>query len=1156
MMDKANVRSIGMNNPATEQEQLAADVLARQQALDPDTSFIVDAPAGAGKTELLTQRFLVLLARVDEPEEVVALTFTRKAAAEMRERIMASLRAATQPLAADAPPHKQVTYRLACDVLKQNNLREWQLLDQPSRLRVMTLDALSMSLARQMPLLTRFGTQPGLNTECKPLYEQAARDTLALLETAANEADRDTVGRALAYFDNDAGRLQKMLVSMLERRDQWQQYTHIGQSAQLQEAVTQVLHRLIGHELSDIAQALSRIFTPEVMSAARHAANNSPESPVCLLVDWDTALPGDTSALPQWRAIAELFLTAENKLRKDYRKPINLAGAANQAQKQTLKEALANLDAANLGDALARIRELPDPHLGDAESAIVQDLAKLLHLAHGNLWLSFIQEKTVDHTEIASRALMALGDPESPTDLAQQLDYQIRHLLVDEFQDTSPTQVELLEKLTAGWVFDSGQTLFLVGDPMQSIYRFRKADVGLFIRVRQKGIGPIQPTPLQLYQNNRSNKNIVDWVNQSFAPIFADKDDATRGAVRFSPAVASKPTAANAGVSIHPIISGERDPESDEVTPRQLADQQEAETIIRLIREARSERPEGTVAVLVRARSHLDALATLLQKQADDLPFQAVEIDALASRQSIQDLVALTRALHHRGDRINWLAALRAPWCGLELADMHKLAANDHAQTIWSLMQDEGRVAQLSAAGQHRLQRVRQIFSDAFAARSLQRPRRWIEGVWRALGGPQCLGATSDANDVQAYFQLLDKLDDHGVIDLSRLDDGLGRLFAAPDASVDSKHVQLMTIHKSKGLQFDTVILPGLHKRLPSDDKALIIWDTVLLNDGHEHLVVAPIPPAGAPVSETPTAYDLLRNLEKTRSLNEAQRVLYVAATRAERRLHLLGVAYRDTKSETLDALRAPASTSLLAPLWPALERAFVERAALPGAPTPSPSPIDATQFVPCLVRLRETHLLAPKPLATATAQPTSAQPHALRSETTIDMAIGTLAHRYLEAIAQDGLDVWSVERVAQLRPLFEQHFIKEGYDLSLCATAAQHVGDALVGALSSEHGQWMLSAQEAAACEVPMSSLHPDEPGLFAHHVIDRTFIHGGERWIIDYKTLGMSDLDQNSEQALQKKAESYKPQLERYAALYAHEGLNIRTAIFFPTHGKLIEV
>lgn len=1152
MNDMANA----LQKPGNEQDQLAADALARQRALDPSASFIVDAPAGAGKTELLTQRFLVLLARVNEPEEVIALTFTRKAAAEMRDRIMASLRSATQPLSADALPHKKETYRLAVDVLKQNNLREWQLLDQPGRLRVMTLDALSMSLARQMPLLTRFGTQPGLSTECKPFYEAAARDTLALLETAANAADQDTVERVLAYFDNDAGRLQKMLVSMLERRDQWQQYTHIGQSKALQAAATHVLERLIGSELSDIAAMLTRVFTSEVMSAARHAANNSPDSHIHLLSNWDATLPTQAHALPQWRAIAELFLTADNKLRKDYRKPINLAGPANQEQKQILKDVLAMLHAANLGTTLARIRELPDPQLGDAEAAIVQDLAKLLHLAYGNLWLNFIQEKTVDHTEIARRALLALGESENPTDLAQQLDYQIRHLLVDEFQDTSPAQVELLEKLTAGWSPDSGQTLFLVGDPMQSIYRFRKADVGLFIRIRQKGIGPIQPTPLRLYQNNRSNKNVVDWVNKTFAHVFAEKDDATRGAVSFSPAVASKPSANQAGVSIHPIISGERDPEAEGTAPRHSADQMEAETVLQLIREARTDNPDGTVAVLVRARSHLDALVTLLQRQEPRIAFQAVEIDALAARQPVQDLVALTRALHHHGDRINWLALLRAPWCGLTLADLHLLAAHDHNQTIWSLMQHEPQLVLLSDDGQYRLRRIRQLISEAYAARSLLRPRRWVEGVWRALGGAQCFNSANDASDVQAYFQLLDKLDHHGALDLSRLDEGLNRLFAAPEASADSQHVQLMTVHKSKGLQFDTVIMPGLHKRLPSDDKALIIWDTVLLDDDHEHLVVAPVPPVGAPETDAPTAYDLLRNLEKTRSLNEAQRVLYVAVTRAERRLHLLGVAYRDTKSETANALKAPAPTSLLAPLWPMLESTFVTEAALP-SPLPSTSSfIDPADFVPRLIRLRSEHL--PKPIAIEAIPdtPPYAPPSQMAVENTMDMAIGTLVHRYLEAIANDGLNVWPVERVTQLFPHFEQSFTNEGHDSDIAHAAARQVHDALLGALKSEQGRWILGPHESAGCEVPMSSLHPDIPESFSHHVIDRTFIHAGDRWIIDYKTLRANDAEQLNEQMLKDKAATYRPQLERYAALFTAEGLNIRTAIFFPIHGKLIEV
>ncbi|MEN9901711.1 MAG: hypothetical protein RL651_375 [Pseudomonadota bacterium] len=1138
-----------------EQEQLHADAAARQKALDPNHSFIVDAPAGAGKTELLSQRFLVLLARVNEPEEVVALTFTRKAAAEMRDRIMASLRAATRPLSDDALPHKQKTHALALDVLKQNNLRAWQLLDQPGRLRVMTLDALSMSLVRQMPLLTRFGTQPGLSTECKPLYEEAARNTLALLESAADEADRNTVERVLAYFDNDAGRLQTMLVAMLERRDQWQRYIHVGQSQQLQSAVTHALGRLINEELSVIAAALSRVFTSDVMSAARHAASNSPESPIHLLADWDDALPADAGALPSWRAFAELFLTSENKLRKDYRSPINLAGKENKAQKQTLKDALAILDAAKLVDSLARIRELPDPQLGDAEAMIVQDLARLLHLAYGNLWLGFIQEKTVDHTEIARRALLALGEPDNPTDLAQQLDYQVRHLLVDEFQDTSPSQVALLEMLTSGWSADSGQTLFLVGDPMQSIYRFRKADVGLFIRVRQNGIGPIQPSPLQLYQNNRSVKNIVDWVNQTFASVFAEKDDATRGAVRFSPAVAHKPLLNQPSVRIHPIISGDRDPETDEKTPRYLADQQEAETIVRLIRESRSEAPDAQIAVLVRARSHLDALVDLLQAQEPRIAFQAVEIDALAARQSVQDLVALTRALHHQADRINWLAILRAPWCGLSLADLHQLAAHDHEQTIWSLMQDEPLIDRLSTDGQLRLRRVRLLISEAYKARSLQRSRRWVEGVWLALGGPQCLNTPNDAADVQAFLQLLDKLDVHGTLDLSRLDDGLGRLFAAPDASFDSQHVQLMTVHKSKGLQFDTVILPGLHKRLPSDDKALIIWDTVLLDDDHEHLVVAPVPPAGAPPTDTPSAYDLLRNLEKIRSLNEAQRVLYVAVTRAERCLHLLGVAYRDPKGETTNALKAPATSSLLAPLWPALESHFLAAAHSAERTAPA-NTIDSGQFVPRLIRLRNDYLIEPTTIANIPESFPSLDPSGATENHTIDMAVGTLTHRYLEAIANDGLMAWPSERISQLLPYFEQCLASDGHESITCRDAAKLVEEALLGALNSEQGRWLLGPQEEAGCEVPMSSLQPDVTQTFNHHVIDRTFISDGERWIIDYKTLRIIDSDVPADQQLESKALSYKPQLERYAALFAKEGLPIRTAIFFPTHGTLIEI
>src|SRR5439155_5619839 len=132
----------------------------------------------------------------------------------------------------------------------------------------------------------------------------------------------------------------------------------------------------------------------------------------------------------------------------------------------------------------------------------------------------FAERAEADFTEFAQGAVRALGTPEAPSDLLLALDYRIRHVLVDEFQDTSISQWELLERLTAGWQQGDGRTLFVVGDPMQSIYRFREAEVGLFLRARREGLGTaglpnVALEPLTLETNFRSQAGIVDWVNAS-----------------------------------------------------------------------------------------------------------------------------------------------------------------------------------------------------------------------------------------------------------------------------------------------------------------------------------------------------------------------------------------------------------------------------------------------------------------------------------------------------------------------------------------------------------------------------------------------------------------------------------------------------------------
>jgi hypothetical protein len=153
---------------------LLADMAERRRALDPTGSFIVQAPAGSGKTELLIQRYLVLLSCVERPEEITAITFTRKAASEMRKRVLGALADARAGLPPDEP-HRALTWEHARRALKEDARRGWNVEDNPARLRIQTIDALCASLTRQMPVLSSLGAQPDTIEDGSALYREAAR---------------------------------------------------------------------------------------------------------------------------------------------------------------------------------------------------------------------------------------------------------------------------------------------------------------------------------------------------------------------------------------------------------------------------------------------------------------------------------------------------------------------------------------------------------------------------------------------------------------------------------------------------------------------------------------------------------------------------------------------------------------------------------------------------------------------------------------------------------------------------------------------------------------------------------------------------------------------------------------------------------------------
>lgn len=1117
-----------MNQPIDHHDVvLETDLRNRDRALD-HRSFIVEAPAGAGKTELLTQRYLSLLQTVNAPEEIIAITFTNKAAAEMRLRILNSLIRASQQ---DKPtePHKQITYALSLTVLEYAAGKNWQLIENPSRLRIFTIDSLCAHLARQMPLMSRFGAQPRVAVDATALYTEAAEQTLGLLD---DNTHGGIVSAALRYVDNNADQLKNLLINMLERRDQW---LHHAQSKVDAEALEHTLRCLVEQEIAAVAEVFNTRFQVELMPIARFAASQLPaEHPIHRLADWHDPLPVNAEALPAWLAVCELLLTKERTIRAKVDKNIGFPPEKKE-EKAGLCAFLELLNTQHgIADALGRLRGLPSVSSNTEAWQMIAILSRLLNLAVAQLWLVFQQAGEVDFVEIAQRATRALNDDiGEPTELALKLDYQIKHLLVDEFQDTSPSQVGLLQQLTLGWQNDDGRTLFAVGDPMQSIYRFRKANVGLFIEAAATGIGGIALERLQLYRNNRSLPAIVDWINQTFISIFPERDEVLQGAIHYRSFIATREARADAGVEVHPVIK--RHDESAE-----LAQKREAEAIIRIIEAERRANPEVKIAVLVRSKKHLASLVSKLRREHKAIAFQAVEIESLEGRQVVQDLLALTYALCHRADRVHWLAILRAPWCGLTLHDMHALAGDDHSSTLWSRMQDDAAVRRLSDDGQARLLHVRGILTEAYACQGRMHMSRWVRGVWLMLNGPSCLWEPADVVDVQAFFCCMDALDRANQFSPERMAFEITKLFAAPDSH--GENLQMMTIHKSKGLEFDTVILPGLGTATGGNngDKPLVLWEEVSI-DHTPQLLAAPYIPKGMRDKDKVSVYDYLEAREKARDANEAARVLYVAATRVKRKLHLVGIANQNAKGE----VNLPKNT-FLEFLWPAIGSHFEAAALTEAAPESGP---DIADFVPCLVRLRQPQV--PDVLhaaASVNSVPVHNQkPSAVLSN--LDADIGTLTHRYMEIIAQQGVDAWPLPRIQKLQPAMRYYLRQLGHAEHLAEEAASTVALLLQTALNSADGQWILQTRQTANAEFALMKL---TGGSVNKHIMDRTFIENGDRWIIDYKTTAF--MQTATEEEVRLAAESHRPQLERYADLFSTEGLSVKCAVFFMACGKLV--
>ncbi len=747
--------------------------------------------------------------------------------------------------------------------------------------------------------------------------------------------------------------------------------------------------------------------------------------------------------------------------------------------------------------------------------------------AAAELELLFEECGEIDYTGLASAAARALGPGDAPEDLALLLDYRLSHILVDEFQDTSVGQVDLLTRLTAGWEPDDGRSFFCVGDPMQSIYRFRDAEVGLFLAARDGHLALPPMQALQLSSNFRSRAAMIQWFNQVFPSVLAARDNPILGAVSYAPASSAdtEPDGTRA-VEIHPI--GDK------------SEIDEAQCVVGIVAAEQARGGDRTCAILVRGRPHLAVIMRALRDAG--IPVQAVEIEALRKQSHICDLLALTRALLHRGDRTAWLALLRAPFVGLSHADLLAVSGGKD-DCIADLLLETAHIKRASEDGRARIQRLTKLLRDSDAGRGRCSLRRWIEGMWLGLGGAATLRGESAIADAEAFFELLDGLETGGDIeDLEVLDRRLDDLYASSDPGA-AACVQIMTIHKAKGLEFDTVILPGLHRKPRPDDKPLLRWMEIGGEGRAPRLLFAPITAHGEP-SDGLSKY--LADIEKRRASNEAARIVYVAATRARDKLHLVfGISHNPESGEP----EKPAAGSLLSYLWSQLA-AEIDPAST-GVTGPYPV-ADIAQRSPVWHRVKTGWQPAP-PRDPVAVRPTLTTPEQPAQPVEFDWAgetirlVGSVTHRYLQRIATEGAGNWDRQRLQQERSPIAQALREENVPTEHLHGAAQRVMAALDGALSSERGRWLLNNEHADAyCELRLSGLLD---GRLANVIIDRTFRdESGRLWIVDYKTSVHEGAGR--EQFLDREVERYRGQLELYArllcGLYPDETLQL--GLYFP--------
>ncbi|MDO8679028.1 MAG: UvrD-helicase domain-containing protein [Acidobacteriota bacterium] len=837
------------------------DERARRIAVDPRRNVALEASAGTGKTRVLVDRYVGLLEAGVAPRNILAITFTRKAAAEMRQRVMATLRE---------------RHRLGG--IPESRWRDIR--DAFGDIAISTIDAFCLALLHEFPL--EAGVDPGFDladeTET-PRFTEASLDRALRIGRGLSLDDSDV---ALLFTELGEPRIRKGLAALLDRRlvagDALNRFLR-GKDMSVEIACTRLLHSLRA-ALSPVAAALKasgpddRAFALLVRDIDRITAGAAGGTEVPPLHPTPAQLRGALDRL------AELVLTQKGEPRK---RPIHTkAMFKSAAHYERHKQIVLGLG--------PHIESAVDTFRRDINLVLARGVRRLFAIAQEEYRRTLDKHGVLDFPDLLERTLLLLAQMEEFSRSRYRLESRYEHVLVDEFQDTSRAQWQLVRELVRAWAAGEGMThgplppsIFIVGDRKQSIYGFRDAEVTVLDAAARfiDALRPDLPARAAITRSYRSVHELQSFVNDVFAAI--DKVPERADAFRYSeddafPKVEGMPSEAEA----IGIVTAESDAAQAEAVGEEIARLLIDGVTVR-DRHTGVRRPAspGDIGVLFRTRESHALFEAALGRRG--VPYYVYKGLGFFDADEVKDVLALVAYLSDPGSPLKAAAFLRSRMVQLSDGAL-KILAPGLAEAL--LSEDLPATAEvLERDDLDRLVLARESVRMWVPLADLLPPAELVDRVLAEsayaveIAGPGLAQARENLKKVRG---LIRRIQNRGYATLGRLADYFAELVAGGDESnaiIDAADaVNLMTVHAAKGLEFPIVFVVNLGKGSGG-------------NRDDIRVVAAPFAgedePGGEPsVSVSDHLNESDRDLE-AREHEETKRLLYVALTRARDRVYL-----------------------------------------------------------------------------------------------------------------------------------------------------------------------------------------------------------------------------------------------------------------------------